>query len=98
MTHQAPSAFLRELVLNHMETFLDGGLDPTNTADALELRAIMQDCLHALNFLERTTDLQGHEWALARKLIEFHEGVHTDEEHSPYNLATFDSLLAKLRA
>ena len=56
MTHQAPSAFLRELVLNHMETLLDGGLDPTDTTEALELQAIMQDCLRALNFLERTTD------------------------------------------
>jgi len=89
--------FLRGLVLDHMENFLDSGVDPTNVRDNEALKAAMADCLVALHFLERTTDLTYAEWDTVRTLTEFHEGAYTSQDDAPFNVRTFESLLGKLR-
>jgi len=88
--------FLRGLVLDYMENFIDSGFDPSVEGNKA-LKEIMADCLVALHFLERTVDLTYVEWDMIRTLTGFHDGAYTSQEDAPFNARIFKSLLGKLR-
>lgn len=90
----SPTSFIRSLILDSLEGYLDSGLNLNNPRDAQDLHVHTVDCLRALNFLERAVDLTGPEIQTLLLLIDFHDGIPEDE--APFNVQAANSARAKL--